>query len=212
MNKQKLAAYFFRNPTARLRVRQIERATELPLPSVTRYVKELIEEDILALEEIAGVRFYRAAQSTRYRRAKQLFNLGQLYESGLVDYFEKLGANVILFGSYSRGEDTEESDIDLYVESPEEPRNLERYERFLRKELQIFRHSDVNQIENKYLANNILNGITLAGTVNVFEGEELGKLSQELRDEIAEGRRESCKGSACNGKGAAHISQQSAGE
>ncbi|MBI2109604.1 hypothetical protein HYT58_00325, partial [Candidatus Woesearchaeota archaeon] len=45
--KEKIKESFFINPTVKLRVRQIERKLEIPLPSAIRYIKELEKEGIL---------------------------------------------------------------------------------------------------------------------------------------------------------------------
>ena len=51
---------------------------------------------------------------------KKLFNLKQVFSSGVIGYLRNELSNptVILFGSYAKGEDVEESDIDLYLETP----------------------------------------------------------------------------------------------
>ena len=48
---------------------------------------------------------------------KRLFNIKMVFESGLADYIVKEHFNpvIVLFGSYSRGEDTEKSDIDIAI-------------------------------------------------------------------------------------------------
>jgi len=50
--KEKIKEYFFMNPTAKLRVRQMERELKLPLPSVIRYCRELEKEGILRKESV----------------------------------------------------------------------------------------------------------------------------------------------------------------
>ncbi|MDD9952843.1 MAG: nucleotidyltransferase domain-containing protein [Candidatus Woesearchaeota archaeon] len=204
MKKEELKAYFFQNPSAKLRVRQLERATSISLPAVIKYTNELVKEKFLQLYEVSGVRFFTSAQTKEFYRAKQLYNLKQLYDSGLVDYLEEHNANVILFGSFSIGEDREESDIDLYVECSEELRKTEDYSEVLRKELHIFRHSNLKSIKNKQLTNNILNGITLTGTVKVYKGKELGRLSQELRAEVAKAQRRARKNTTRHRKSKSH--------
>ena len=49
--------YFFLNPTAKLRVREIERTLKLPLPSVIRYCKELEMEGIVKIARTGNVIF-----------------------------------------------------------------------------------------------------------------------------------------------------------
>jgi hypothetical protein len=44
--KEKIKDHFFMNPTLRIRVRQLEKALKLPLPSVIRYCRELQKEGI----------------------------------------------------------------------------------------------------------------------------------------------------------------------
>src|SRR3989344_6175695 len=48
---------------------------------------------------------------------KRIENLKNIYESGLSDFLEESfpGCTIIIFGSYSRGEDTIKSDIDVAV-------------------------------------------------------------------------------------------------
>lgn len=77
---------------------------------------------------------------------------------------------IIVFGSYARGEDTEDSDIDLYVETSSKKKpNLKKYEDRLKREIQLFVYKDIHKIKNKELANNIINGIALNGYVEVFK-------------------------------------------
>ena len=170
--KSRVMRYFFLNPTARLRVRQIEREAGVPLPSAIRYTAELVKEGILKKTLVAGVTLFSADRSSSaYLIEKRLHNLRFLYSSGLVEFLVKTYSNppIKLFGSYSRGEDTEESDIDLYVETPAgKIKGLERFENILRRKIQIFAYRKITDIKNKELASNILNGITVNGFVEVF--------------------------------------------
>lgn len=171
-NKKTIKEYFFTNPTARLRVRQLERATGTPLPSVTRYVKELEKEGIIKQTTIAGTTTYAADRSSRqYLLEKKLHNISELHRSGLVEQLIKEHSNpaIVLFGSYSKGEDTEESDIDLYLETPTKKKPaLERFEKKLHRSIQLFIHKSIKDIKNKELANNIINGTTINGFIEAL--------------------------------------------
>ena len=71
--KQAVKEYFFTNPTAKLRVREIERTLKLPLPSVIRYCRELEKEEILSIVKIGNVNFYAANRaSEKYRLEKEI--------------------------------------------------------------------------------------------------------------------------------------------
>ena len=74
---------------------------------------------------------------------------------------------IILFGSYLRGEDLEDSDIDLFVQSKEKV-DLGRFEKKLGRKIQIFGYKDISAIKNKELANNIVNGYVLNGFIEIL--------------------------------------------
>ncbi len=170
--KERIKKYFFLHPTERLRVRQVERAVKAPLPSVIRYLKDLCKENTVTRSIIAGVTFYSANRTAQeFLSQKRLFNVEQLFSSGLLDYLrdEYYHPTIVVFGSYARGEDIEKSDIDLYIETPSQKRiALEKFERRLERKIQLFQYESLHKIENKELANNIINGIVLHGFLEVF--------------------------------------------
>ena len=170
--KTELKEYFLLNPTIKLRVRQIERELKVPLPSVIRYTKELEQAGILKSTKIANITVYSADRPSRnYLLEKKLFNLHQLNTSGLINFLIEEFSNpvMIVFGSYAQGEDIENSDVDIYIEAPAKKKiNLNQFEKILRRKIQLFVYKNIHQLENKELANNIVNGITLNGLMEVF--------------------------------------------
>lgn len=170
--KEIIKNYFFLHPTAKFRVRQIERTMKIPLPSVIRYTKELEKEEILKAIVTANIKIYVANRvSNSFILQKRLFNIQQLFNSGLVEYIKNDLSNpsVIVFGSYSKGEDIESSDIDLYIETPSKKSlSLKNFEKKLERNIQLFVYKSIKKINNKELSNNIINGIILNGFVEVF--------------------------------------------
>jgi len=171
--KEQIKNYFFLNSTTRLRVRQIEREVKVPLPSVIRYTKELEQEGILKSTSIANVRLYSADRTSQtFLLEKKLFNIRSLFSCGLVDFLVQEYSNptIIVFGSYSRGEDVENSDIDLYLETPKkEIKSLGLFKKKLKRKIQLFKYKNIKEIKNKELANNIINGVILNGFIEVFK-------------------------------------------
>ena len=171
--KQTIKEYFFVNPTAKLRVREIERTLKLPLPSVIRYCKELEKENILSINRTGNVTFYTSNRTNEtYLLEKKLFNIKSIYESGLIEHLRRELSNptIILFGSFAKGEDVEESDIDLYIEtSSKKNLDLNKFEKMLKRRIQIFRYKNLKEISNTNLSNNIVNGIVLNGFIEVFK-------------------------------------------
>jgi len=130
-----------------------------------------LNEDILTTIKIGNVNLYTASRSETYFLEKKLFNTKQLYKSGLVDYLKVELSNpvIIIFGSYAKGEDTENSDIDLYVETLSKKQvNLEKFKKLLQRDIQLFRFENIKEMTNLYLANNVINGITLNNYIQVF--------------------------------------------
>jgi len=84
----------------------------------------------------------------------------------LIKYFEKelIEPIIILFGSFSKAEIKKNSDIDLAVFTFS-TKKLEtaKYEKVLGRKIQIFTFKDKNDIKNKELLNNILNGYKIIG-------------------------------------------------
>lgn len=171
--KDKIKEHFFINPSAKLRVRQIERELKLPLPSVIRYCKELEGEKILQKIETGGIVLYTSDRnSASYMLEKKLFNIKSIFESGLIDYIitEYSNPPIVLFGSYFKGEDNENSDIDLYIETPKKHTfSLDKFEKILKRKIQVFNYKNINEVTNVHLANNIVNGLTLNNFLEVFK-------------------------------------------
>tara|TARA_Y100000310_G_C20424483_1_gene688327 strand:- start:268 stop:801 length:534 start_codon:yes stop_codon:yes gene_type:complete len=171
--KEKIKEHFFMNPTSKLRVRQIEKSLGLSLPSVIRYCKELKKEGILKTLEIRNVIFYTADRANNaYLLNKTFFNIRQIHKSEILIHIKEKLNNppIILFGSYAKGEDIEESDIDIFIESPSKKElNLSKFEKLLQRKIQIFKYKSIKDIKNKNLANNIINGIMLNNYIEVFK-------------------------------------------
>ena len=99
-----------------------------------------------------------------FKKYKFIYNLSFILESGLVDFVEEklMPKAIVLFGSYSREEDTENSDIDVFVECKKEELDLAKFEKKLSRKIEL--HFNERFISYpKELKNNIMNGIVLSG-------------------------------------------------
>lgn len=153
---------------------QREIASELDVsPTAVAKSLELLEKEGLAKVERSKTMNLVSVQLNRDNHKaialKRVENLSQIYESGLSDYLEEHfpGCMVVLFGSYSFGEDTTISDIDIAViGSKEKDVDLIKFEKALDRTINIQHYDSLNSI-HKNLRENILNGITLHGAVEL---------------------------------------------
>ena len=107
---------------------------------------------------------------------KRVENLKMIYESGLVKFLKDNfpGSTIILFGSYSRGNDVwsdeEEgykSDIDIAIIGTNgKDIELAEFDKFLERDLVINFYISFKEI-HKNLKDNILNGILLSGSIDL---------------------------------------------
>jgi len=163
-NRYKVVKVFLDSPAYKFGLREISRKINLALPSVKKYLIELEKQKLIRKEEEKGNPVYLAERdSEKFKFYKKLSIQYELFESGIVDYlWKKLSPEAIIFyGSYSKGEATENSDIDLFAIGKKEKMNLENFERMLSKRI----HLIIDKLEKipKELKNNLANGIVLKG-------------------------------------------------
>ncbi|MEA3329839.1 MAG: hypothetical protein U9Q06_03790 [Nanoarchaeota archaeon] len=107
---------------------------------------------------------------------KRVENLKMIYESELVKFLDDnlFGTTIILFGSYSRGEDVYNdepdghiSDIDIAIIGTKEKEiDLIKFDKILGKKIILNFYSSFKKI-HKHLKDNILNGVLLSGSVDL---------------------------------------------
>mgnify|MGYP001586240750 CR=1 FL=1 len=174
-NTWKILEIFFNEPTKYHYLIDISRKIKLAHTSVKDVLNELIKEElILKIVEKKGRRnfpLYKANLSEkRFKRYKRIFNIYSLLESGLIEYIEeKLSPkSVVLFGSYEHGDDDEESDIDIYLECKKEEIETEKFEKKLKRKLQLHFNERFSTYSNE-LKNNIINGFILSGFLEGYK-------------------------------------------
>ncbi|MEK6906149.1 MAG: nucleotidyltransferase domain-containing protein [Nanoarchaeota archaeon] len=171
-NKKKVLELFFDNPTEQFYLRQISRKTKIAVTSVRKYLNELLSEKmIIKINKwiYPSFKANRDSDDGIFKFYKKLNIIERIYSSGLLDYLEDkcMPNSIILFGSASLGEDIENSDIDIFVESDEKKLLLDEFNKKLNRKINIFFEKDFSRL-NKELKNNISNGIKLRGYLKIF--------------------------------------------
>lgn len=174
-NKWKVLKVFFENPNpegAGFQLREIGRITNLATTSVKRYLDELVNEKLIitSRHRIHAYPVYLAnMDSEKFRFLKKIDTIMTLKDSGLIEYLENecMPDVIILFGSASRGEDTIESDIDLYLLCKEGKVDMQEFEKKIKRKISLLFSEDFNKLSSE-LKNNIINGTILKGYLKVF--------------------------------------------
>lgn len=178
INLQPFLKYFFEEPNNWFHVREMARMLKLNPTTASKYLNQLYKENILIKKyERKHLLFKASTESNSYKDVKIHYNINSIKDSGLIVYLDKelhYPEAIIIFGSYSKGENDRNSDIDLFVVSnvKKEP-DTSTFEKKLKAKIQLFIRSKDEfhkmQKENKNLTNSILNGIVIKGYLEVFK-------------------------------------------
>ncbi|MBI5397891.1 nucleotidyltransferase domain-containing protein [Candidatus Woesearchaeota archaeon] len=169
-----VAKVFFDEPTRQHYLIEVSKKANLAHTSTKSHIITLKKNGLITeTTERKGKRNFPIYQanlnSKKYRDIKKIYNQLAIQQSGIIDHLKEKTAprTIILFGSYRKGEDTEESDIDLFIEAKKESINLTKYEKTLGKKIQLHFSEDFKRCP-KELKNNIANGIVLQGYLEAF--------------------------------------------
>jgi len=165
----KIAEVFFNEPTKAHYLIEISKKSKIAHTSVKKHLLTLKKQSIITeYSEKKGKRdfpIYKAnIEDKEYRFYKKIHNQIQLKRTGLVDFLKDklMPSTIILFGSYARGEDVEDSDVDIFVTCKKEDIDLAEFEKILNRKIQLHFKQEFKDYP-KELKNNIINGIVLEG-------------------------------------------------
>ncbi len=173
---QKVLWWFFAFPTKEFGLSELAEAVRISKTTANIAVAKLVEQGFLKKEVLGKVWRLSCNQQHIYNYSRKIsHNLMLVYESGIITEVKKAVQNplaIVLFGSYRKGDDTEQSDIDIAVEilGDEEMKIVELgivpqfgYRQNVQVNIHIFSR---NKIDLNMFAN-ITNGIVLDGFLEV---------------------------------------------
>src|SRR3989338_9162030 len=74
---------------------------------------------------------------------------------------------IILFGSTSKGEIKEDSDIDIAIIGIKKDIDIKNFEARIKRKIQILWFKSMDEVKNNELKNSIINGVTLSGRLRL---------------------------------------------
>jgi len=164
---------FIEKPNKDFSARGIARILKLNHATVLKYLKNLLELELIKKkEETLYPTYYANTENADYRFYKKNYIISKIKESGLIDFIQEqtLASSIILFGSCAKGVFTEKSDIDIFIESKEKELNIKKYEKKIGKKINLLFEPDINNL-SKELRNNIINGRILYGSIKIKGGK-----------------------------------------
>jgi len=170
-NNYKVMKLFFDNPEIKFHIREIARQTGLSAPGVLKILKKLKDETLLVSERENVVENVKASRNEKFFLLKKAYNALSLFESGLInclrEKYEEPEA-IVVFGSYSKGEDISKSDIDVAVVTKKGAKlDLKDFEKYLRRKISIY-EIQINDSSKEFL-NNLANGTVVYGFLRVLQ-------------------------------------------
>lgn len=170
--QEEILTLFYKKSGLTLNQRQIAKYLNVSAPAIKKSLPLLEELNFIKLKkdkETKRLSIQLNLENHKIIQLKRVSNLKQLYETGFVDFIEEkfAGGTIILFGSYSKGEDIFNSDIDVaIIQRKEKDIDLTVFEKQLERKIHLLFFDSFKKI-NIHLKNNILNGVTLSGSIEL---------------------------------------------
>lgn len=150
--------------------RVMAKALSVSQTAVSKALPLLEKEELVKIEKRSGRWSIKLnIDNPKVIALKRAENLKMFCESGAISFLEdKLpGATIILFGSYSRGDDTITSDIDIAVIGRKEKNLvLAHFENILERKINLNFYPSLKEVR-KELRENLCNGIVLSGGIEL---------------------------------------------
>lgn len=173
---QKVMARFFAFPSGEMSLNDMSKYLGMSKTTAHSVVSKLAKEGFLKKAVLGKLWRITCNPTHIYNYSRKVaYNLMAIYESDILDEVRRHVPGVksiILFGSYRKGDDNEESDIDIAAEVSGsrglEIRELGTFQQFgYRKNVKVNLHIFSRKNININLFSNIANGIVLDGFLEV---------------------------------------------
>ncbi|MBN1157409.1 nucleotidyltransferase domain-containing protein [Candidatus Woesearchaeota archaeon] len=153
---------------------ELQKRTKVSKPQLSLWLKRFAEEGLIKRIKPGGKMPYYVGifEKPEFRNRKRLYALEQMTKSGLLNHLSSLrdAKVVILFGSFSRWDWYDNSDLDIFIYGKDDYFEQGKYEIKMRREIQVHTAKDKNDLKrmNKMLPY-ILSGDFIKGNIADLE-------------------------------------------
>lgn len=172
---QKAAKVFYEYPEKEFSLSDLAKESGVAKPHIGKIIEKLRKLGFIQVTKLTKIWRIKANQGNWFFiRNKIVYNLNYVYQSGLVEYLidhYNKPRSIILFGSFRKGEDNSDSDIDIAIEDSRKDYlvirlgALEDFERMTGRKINL--HLFNRKTVDINVFNNIANGILLFGFLEV---------------------------------------------
>ena len=173
--RNKIAEVLFKYPEKEFSLSDLAKEAGVAKANIGKILGEFQNSGLITIEKLSKIWRIKANKTNWFFiRSKIVYNLNFVYNSGLVEFLVDQFKNprvVILFGSFRKGEDESNSDIDIAIETEIKEskiiglRGLSEFEKIIGRKIQL--HSFNRNDMDINVFNNIANGIVLWGFLEV---------------------------------------------
>lgn len=159
---------FFEDCYRKISVREYAKIIGISPPTASLVLSEHLKEGLLKKEIYRNYHLFYVN-----KESETLINLSRIYWSikltDLSNFIEKTLVNttIILFGSLSKAEVKEDSDVDIAIISRKKELNLKDFEKKLNRKIQVFWFNSLEDIKDDELKTSIINGHILRGRLKL---------------------------------------------
>jgi predicted nucleotidyltransferase len=159
---------FFEDCYRRINVREYAKIMHVSPPTASKLLAHYNSEGLLLKEIYRNyILFHTNNESRNFIDLSRIYWRHKLYKLLLAAEKELTNPVVVLFGSLSKAETKKDSDVDLAVFAGKKKLNTTKIEMELKRRVHVLWLDSLNEVKNKELAGNIINGYVLTGRLQI---------------------------------------------
>lgn len=166
---------FFNMPTKHWHFEGILKKSGVSRSKANKWLDKFVKEKLIKRIKPRGVMPYYVGnyENPAYQNRKKVYALEKFYKSGFLDHLVRLpkAKTVLIFGSFSRWDWHEGSDIDLFIYGDDEGFEQATYRQKLHREIQVFTARTIEDLKKfgTGLIQNIISGHLVKGDIDFIE-------------------------------------------
>ena len=118
-SSQRVISLFAHFPDKEFSLSEVSKLTKVKKSNIGKILDILYKEELIIITKLKNIwRITANKDNLKFIKMKIVYNLNFIYQSGLVEFlvdYYKHPKAIILFGSFRKGEDNSESDIDIAI-------------------------------------------------------------------------------------------------